>query len=76
MATLVRLFGIKSITDNGLFIQYLLKGTLPPYRERYDKSDISSHSFHSLESNGEQLHQQDGSTQMVISESLNQLNLT
>jgi hypothetical protein len=53
------------------------KGALPPYRERYEEeSDISSHSFHSLESNGEQLHQQDSTTQMVISESLNQLNLT
>ena len=39
-------------------------------------SEVSSQSFHSLESEGEQLNQQDSSTQMIISESLNELNLT
>ena len=53
------------------------KGALPPYRERYDaQSEVSSQSFHSSESNGELLYQQESSTQMAISESLNQLNLT
>ena len=35
------------------------KGALHPYQRYEEESDISSHSFHSLESNGEQLNQQD-----------------
>ncbi len=67
----------KSLSTTDYTSSSFWKGALPPYRERYEEeSDISSHSFHSLESNGEQLNQRDSSTQMVISESLNQLNLT
>jgi hypothetical protein len=67
----------KSLSTTDYTSSSFWKGALPPYRERYDAhSEVSSHSFHSLESEGEQLNQQDSTTQMNISESLNQLNLT
>ena len=52
------------------------KGALPPYREQYEaQSELSSQSFHSLNSDEQPLYEHDSTTQMDLSTSLKQLNL-